>query len=399
MNLLKVLSSTDWGADTETLLLIYKSHIRSVLDYGCIVYGSARKSYLQMLDPIHHQALRLCLGAFKTSPIESLYVEANEPSLYDRRQKLALQYATKIKGNPSNIAFDTVFDTVYQTLYQSNPNKIPSFGVRISDILEDVFKDADMNNIIGFSYPQTPTWLLPLPSVDVTLCKHEKANTSPDVYKTYFIEKQEHYKHYFPLYTDGSKDGLRVGAAAVIYNTQSSVVRLPAGSSIFSAELTALKLAFDYVEELDSVRNFIIYTDSLSSIQALQSRKWENPLVQNLLIKYHELTDRGQHILLCWIPSHIGIKGNDFADACAKAALNINVCTDIKVPYTDFYHTIRDYQRQKWQDKWNQQQYNKLKEIKPNIGKKSHHRLTRRDEVVLHRCRIGHSHLTHAYIL
>jgi len=79
--------------------------------------------------------------------------------------------------------------------------------------------------------------------------------------------------------------------------------------------------------------------------------------------------------------------------------LNINVCTDIKVPYTDFYHTIRDYQRQKWQEKWNQQQYNKLKEIKPNIGKKSHHRLTRRDEVVLHRCRIGHSHLTHAYLL
>ena len=32
-----------------------------VYDYGCIVYGSVRKSYLQMLDPIHN------LGAFKTS--------------------------------------------------------------------------------------------------------------------------------------------------------------------------------------------------------------------------------------------------------------------------------------------------------------------------------------------
>ena len=41
--------------------VLYRSLIRSKLDYGCIVYGSARKSYLQMLDPIHNQGLRLCL--------------------------------------------------------------------------------------------------------------------------------------------------------------------------------------------------------------------------------------------------------------------------------------------------------------------------------------------------
>ena len=62
------------------------SLVRSKLDYGCIIYGSARKSYLQMLDPIHNQGLRLALGAFRTSPVASLYVEADEPSLYSRRE-------------------------------------------------------------------------------------------------------------------------------------------------------------------------------------------------------------------------------------------------------------------------------------------------------------------------
>ena len=57
-----------------------------------ILYLS-RKSYLMMLDNVHHQGLRLALGAFRTSPVESLYVEAEEPSLYIRREKLALQYA------------------------------------------------------------------------------------------------------------------------------------------------------------------------------------------------------------------------------------------------------------------------------------------------------------------
>ena len=44
------------------------------------MYGSAHKSHLQMLDPVHNQGLRLCLGAFRTSP-----------SLGARCAKLSLQ--------------------------------------------------------------------------------------------------------------------------------------------------------------------------------------------------------------------------------------------------------------------------------------------------------------------
>ena len=102
LNLLKVLSHTNWGVDRTVLLQLYRSLIRSKLDYGSIVYGSARKSYLMMLDTVHHQGLRLALGAFRTSPVESLYVEAEEPSLYLRREKLALQYALRLAANPSN---------------------------------------------------------------------------------------------------------------------------------------------------------------------------------------------------------------------------------------------------------------------------------------------------------
>ena len=56
LNLLKVLSHTDWGADRTVLLQLYRSLIRSKLDYGSIVYGSARPSYIRSLDTVHHQA-------------------------------------------------------------------------------------------------------------------------------------------------------------------------------------------------------------------------------------------------------------------------------------------------------------------------------------------------------
>jgi hypothetical protein len=43
-----------------------------------------------MLDTIHHQGLRLALGAFRTSPVENLYEKAGEPSLHLRRKKPSL---------------------------------------------------------------------------------------------------------------------------------------------------------------------------------------------------------------------------------------------------------------------------------------------------------------------
>ena len=53
------------------------------------MYGSARKSYLQWLGPILNQGLRLCLGAFRTSHVESVYVDAHESSFGDRRKAIS----------------------------------------------------------------------------------------------------------------------------------------------------------------------------------------------------------------------------------------------------------------------------------------------------------------------
>jgi hypothetical protein len=61
-----------------------------------------------MLDTIHHQGLRLALGAFRTSPVESLYAEAREPSLHLRPKKLSLQKATRISSNSKNPANNIV---------------------------------------------------------------------------------------------------------------------------------------------------------------------------------------------------------------------------------------------------------------------------------------------------
>jgi len=42
LNLLRVVAHTSRGADQQTLLHLYRSLVRFKLDYGSVVYGSAR---------------------------------------------------------------------------------------------------------------------------------------------------------------------------------------------------------------------------------------------------------------------------------------------------------------------------------------------------------------------
>ena len=74
-----------------------------------------------MLDPIHNQGLRLALGAFRTSPVASLYVEADEPPLYSRREKFSLQYAIRLGAKPSNPAYEVTFPPNCVDLYEQKP--------------------------------------------------------------------------------------------------------------------------------------------------------------------------------------------------------------------------------------------------------------------------------------
>ena len=92
-----------------------------------MVFGSARQSYLSMLNPIQNQALRLCLGAFRTSPVESLRVEANEMLLYKRRIKLSMQYAVKLYTNRHNPTHKIVFSPnieTYLITHQMQSNRL-----------------------------------------------------------------------------------------------------------------------------------------------------------------------------------------------------------------------------------------------------------------------------------
>ena len=163
-------------------------------------------------------------------------------------------------------------------------------------------------------------------------------------------------------------------------------------------QFSAVDLALDFISTCDANNKFIIFSDSLSVLKTMNHTSSKNPQIQKLLEKCHELL-ANKEIVLCWISSHIGIQGNEMVDQQAKSSLSLEP-TSFKIPFSNFKPSINKYIFEEWQTSLNNSIENKLLDIKPTIGEhQSVVRTIRKEEVVLARLRLGHTRVTHSYLL
>ena len=74
LNLMRAISGSTWGASRSILLIVYKTLIRSVIDYGSMAYDSSAANTKEKLDRLQRQALRIC-GSLSGTARASLQVE------------------------------------------------------------------------------------------------------------------------------------------------------------------------------------------------------------------------------------------------------------------------------------------------------------------------------------
>jgi len=129
-------------------------------------------------------------------------------------------------------------------------------------------------------------------------------------------------------------------------------------------------------------------------LQAIGGFNIDSDLVQKFLKDYTILGKNGKNIVLCWIPSHVGITGNEKADAAAKSALSLSI-TRMKLPTTNMLPRVMRLISEEWQEI-----LDCCADIIPTVGVyKRKTSLSRHDSVLINRLRIGHTHLTHSYLL
>ena len=94
---------------------------------------------------------------------------------------------------------------------------------------------------------------------------------------------------------------------------------------------------------------FIIFSDSVSSLEALNGFKIEVDLVLKIIKEYTSLIKTGKVVEFCWIPSHVNIPGNKRADTAAKAVLCSPV-TSMELPASEFKPCVSRFCLEEWQD-------------------------------------------------
>ena len=399
INLLKIISSSKFKTSTQNLINIYKTLILPKIEYGSAAYLTGTKSNLKLLDPIHHKCLRICLGAFRTTPIQSLYVESNIPSLENRRKILCTQYYFRtLEIDPSNTSIN--FQNPSKDLMFINRKRGPfPVGMLIRKYLNDF--EIGTPKITPQKIPIFPPWFIPQINICLELNQNSKKHFTPTQLKQSFLVHK--HKSRIEIFTDGSKTPIGTGAGISVYSVENNCynsykVKLNKLCSIYTAELTAIKVGLQSIEQTKNT-TCTVYSDSKSSLISLNQFNPKLEILKEIHTLIFKITTLNKtKITFCWVPAHCDIRGNELADQEAKLAANIPRACLKPISASDMKPHIKSQFLSFWKEKWNSLNYNKLKNIGTEIGKKFFGNFSKRiEEIKFTRIRLGHTRLTHSY--
>ena len=142
-------------------------------------------------------------------------------------------------------------------------------------------------------------------------------------------------------------------------------------------------MALDMIRRTRS-KDYVVFSDSLSSLQAIESCKIEYPPILKIMKDHNQLTNSGKSITFCWIPSHVGIRGNEDADIAAKAGLAV-ATTKMRFQVSDLLTCANQLCVREWQKLWNQCTSSKLYSVQPATCRSVSSSLGRYDSVLINR--------------
>ena len=148
-------------------MTVYRMLIRSKIDYGYAVFASASDQVANRLNSIHHTAIRLATGAFRTSPVDSLLAESSEWSLKLRRNYLTV-------------------NAYIHTATTPNLHLSSSIGYQVEGLHSDKFLrhravhfthslNIQMPRLTTATLPPVPPWSTFMPPIDLSMNRFSKS--------------------------------------------------------------------------------------------------------------------------------------------------------------------------------------------------------------------------------
>ena len=325
LKLLAVLANTEWGWRKNDLMMIYRTFIRSKLDYGAASWQPwLSQTSINDLDVVQNQALRLITGQPRSTPVDALRLEAGVSGYGVLIDRMCLSSVEKALRRPSD-------HPMFQSWQEAVPpkNQRSCWKARGDKLLEKIPEVAKARKKIPMY--SCPPWQ--------ELCDLEVYTEIPgicgkddplQVKKTTTMARINSFKADFVIYSDGSATaGCSNGGAAAIVTRgvaespvvlQELIAKGAAFTSSYEEELNAASMAVEWIadQDIDQFCLIVLATDSQSLCAAMSGTSDQ---LEPLLAGLGKLSCK---LVIQWIPGHSDVMGNELADEAAKKAAKLH---------------------------------------------------------------------------
>ncbi|XP_066973118.1 uncharacterized protein [Macrobrachium rosenbergii] len=327
LNAMERITSLRQGASSHLLTMFYIQTTRSAVEYVELTLTKMTHPQVCSLEVIQNNAMRIIAGAQMWTKPCLFKAETNLlplPSRVDQRNALTIVKTLKSSRDcPLRNKITGILNLHEELSPPRNymGNLLATLRrINMQEAAVATKREAPSNN-----YVKLPPWtpipfnfhftLLPANKALCSLAQLRQAaqaainNTSaPNVY-----------------YTDGSVDrNIPAAAAAVVSSSLKVSWRLSNNASTLQTELVGIQKALE--DSLYQAGNTTIHTDSKCAIVAIKSQSHtENVhILTSTKAAAFVHQSKGRQMTLNWIPSHIGIQGNEETDQLAKSTLQCN---------------------------------------------------------------------------
>jgi ribonuclease HI len=309
----RFLRKKSWGISSHIAHHIIFTAVLPKMLWASPAWWNGTPQVLDPLSVVYHTAARWVTGLHYTSRITKLLTAACLPPLH-----LFLDYLSQL------YAVRTCFLPEGHILTSTPVPQVPSAKRAVSGrhYLQSLISNFVFHPLENRSSSTTgyiSSLIKPI------------HNTKSDVEKSihnFWITSLE--LNSLVIYTDGSKHANGdTGSGWIVYEmTLSGLQPLVDGycnigtrAEVFDSELHAVEESLEFLTRQHFVQPRIkiyILIDNQSAIQTLENNKLNSQYARNAINHSITLVNRGYSVQTAWVPSHIGIAGNEKADQLAN---------------------------------------------------------------------------------
>jgi hypothetical protein len=162
----------------------------------------------------------------------------------------------------------------------------------------------------------------------------------------------------------------------------------------------AIYLALEWIDDVKP-EDVVIFSDCMSAIGVISNFNQDNKIVCDIQRLYLSLHAQGIKVEIAWVPGHIDIFGNEWADLAAKKALHRkDVDIPVKLNKSECKSIFKKQLKKDWQEEWSKYKSAdilkvlcfEVKLFMPNW------KVPRDWEIQFHRLRLGKSRFLNSYL-